>query len=132
MESFLILIWLLVNSDYGSISSVVLLIVMLVLWRHSKARLKGLLELLGSTDGNGSGTLEGNSLASNIGYLLNKYILTWESRGATLSQVLDRCGDVERALDSVLEKADFKNDADEEEQSPPYNPNAFLLDDDDE
>ena len=82
----------LVNSDYGSILFVVALIIMSVLWRHYKKRLKGLLELLGSTDGSDFGTLEGNSLASNIGYLLNKYTRTWEVHGLNLSRDLEALG----------------------------------------
>ena len=129
-ESYLSFLRTWVNSDSGSISFAVLLIIVLVFWKLSKRRLKGLLDLLGSTYGNGNGTLEGNSLASNIGYLLNKYTLTWGNHGVILSRVLDRLRHVEALLELLSEK---NEDAQEEDATAPVKHlNASLLDDHEE
>ena len=107
-----------------------LLILLLLSSTRSRRRLKGLLELLGSTGGNGSGTLEGNSLASNIGYLLNKYTATWDHHGVILSQDLDRL----RKDVSRLAKLFEQNEDDEEEDATAHdnNLNAYLPDDHEE
>ena len=128
--SFQTYLWRSGNFDYGSISSAGLLITMLVFWKLSRMRLKGLLELLGSTDGKGSGTLEGNSLASNIGYLLNKYSATWDARGLILSQDLAAL----RHVVDRLERLSANNEDDHEEAAtvPHKHLNAPLLDDHEE
>ena len=128
LENFLMSIWLLVNSEYGSTLFAVALILLLISLKLSRRRLKGLLDLLGSTDGSDSGTLEGNSLASNIGYLLNKYTLTWENHGAVLSQDLEV---LKRAVDQLsarlYELSEVDHDVEERELLNHLN--APLLDD---